>query len=209
MNNINQILDYMNELFVNPACELNYNTDYELLIAVVLSAQATDKKVNKTTAVLFNKYRSIKDLSESNILDLNEILKPLGMYNKKAIYIKQIAIKLHDEYKDIVPNDREALEALNGVGRKTTNVVMGILFNEPCIAVDTHVMRVSKRLGLVKNTANVLTIEKKLTNIINKDLLVRSHYQFVLFGRYYCKAIKPECSTCKLKDICIYEKKHL
>lgn len=209
MNSISQILNYMNELFVNPACELNYSTDYQLLIAVVLSAQTTDIKVNKVTEVLFKKYKSIKEISEASINDLNNILKPLGMYNKKAIYIKQIAIKLHDEYKDIVPNDRKALEALNGVGRKTTNVVMGILFNEPCIAVDTHVMRVSKRLGLVNKVDTVLTIEKKLTKLINKDLLVRTHYQFVLFGRYCCKALKPQCYSCRLKNICTYEKKRL
>lgn len=209
MNNINQILKYMNELFNNPTCELNYNRDYELLIAIVLSAQTTDKKVNKVTEILFDKYKSIKDLSESNIYDLNQILKPLGMSKKKSTYVKEIALKLHNEYNDIIPNDREALEALKGVGRKTANVVMGILFNEPCIAVDTHVARISKRLKLVENKDNVFIIEKKLTKLIQKDLLVRTHYQFVLFGRYYCKAIKPKCSTCKLKDICIYENKRL
>lgn len=196
----------MDELLPNPKCELIFNKDYELLIAVVLSAQTTDKKVNKVTPVLFGKYRTLEALKEADINDLYDILKPIGMYHKKALFVKEIAKELHDKYNDKVLNDRKVLESLSGVGRKTANVVMAILFNGPYIAVDTHVSRVSKRLGLAKEKDNVATIEKKLMKIIPKDKLARSHYQFVLFGRYYCTAIKPKCETCKLKSICKYKK---
>jgi endonuclease-3 len=207
MNNIDIILDYLDELFPNPVCELNYNLDYELLIAVVLSAQTTDKKVNKVTNILFSKYPNLESLKDSDINELMEILKPLGMYQKKALFVKNIADKLLDKYDGKVINNREYLESLSGVGRKTTNVVLSVLFNEPLIAVDTHVLRVSKRLGLTNDKDNVLVVEKKLTKLINKERHSKSHYQLVLFGRYYCMALKPKCDSCKLKEICKYKKK--
>lgn len=206
---MNNIITYFDELFPNPKCELLYNKDYELLIAVVLSAQTTDKKVNKVTPILFDKYPSLEALKEAPIEDLYAILRPIGMYHKKAMFIKQIAAVLHDEYNDEVINDRKYLENLSGVGRKTASVVLAVLFNGPYLAVDTHVTRVSKRLGLARDKDNVLTIERKLTKLIDKNLLARVHYQFVLFGRYHCTAVKPNCKNCKLVDICKYEKKHL
>jgi endonuclease-3 len=206
MNNTKIIINYLDELFPNPKCELVFNKDYELLIAVVLSAQTTDKKVNKVTPVLFDKYPSLEALKDASLDNLYEILKPIGMYHKKAIFVKKIASELHDEYNDKVPNNRKSLESLSGVGRKTANVVLAILFNEPFIAVDTHVARVSKRLNLAKEKDNVLTIEKKLTKLLDKDKLARTHYQLVLFGRYHCKAVKPECENCKLIEICNYKK---
>jgi endonuclease-3 len=196
----------MDELLPDPQCELIYHKDYELLIAVVLSAQTTDKKVNKVTPILFGKYPTLEALKEADIEDLYDILKPIGMYHKKALFVKEIAKELNEQYNDKVLNDRKVLESLSGVGRKTANVVMAILFNGPYIAVDTHVTRVSKRLGLAKEKDNVLTIEKKLTKLIPKDKLARTHYQLVLFGRYYCTAIKPKCETCKLNSICKYKK---
>lgn len=208
MNNIDKVINYLDELFPNPECELIYHKDYELLIAVVLSAQTTDKKVNKVTPVLFGRYPTLEALKEAPIEDLEIILKPIGMYRKKALFVKEIATKLHDEYNDVVLNDRRVLEDLPGIGRKTANVVLAILFNEPYLAVDTHVSRVSKRLGFAKDKDNVSTIEKKLTKLINKDRLARSHYQLVLFGRYHCMAIKPKCNYCKLVEICKYKKKH-
>ena len=201
-----QITDYLDELFPNPRCELNYNKDYELLIAVMLSAQTTDKRVNMVTNVLFNKYNTLEKLANADVDDIKEIIKPIGTFNKKALNIIDISKSLLEEYNGIVPNNRKYLESLSGVGRKTTNVVLSNLFNVPCIAVDTHVSRVSKRLGIAKDSDDVLTIEKKLNKKFDKDKLSRLHHQLVLFGRYYCKAVNPLCENCKLKDMCKHMK---
>lgn len=197
---INNITKYLDEIIPNPKCELNYQKDYELLIATMLSAQTTDKKVNTVTEILFKKYPNLKKLSEADIEEIKKIIKPIGTYNKKAHNIIEIAKQL----KDIgyVPNNRAFLESLPGVGRKTTNVVLSNIYNIPCIAVDTHVKRVSIRLGLAKSNDDVFTIEKKLYKKFPKEKLGKLHHQLVLFGRYYCKAQKPECEKCKLKDIC-------
>lgn len=204
---MNEIINYLDELIPNAVCELNYNKDYELLIAVMLSAQTTDKKVNMVTSVLFEKYPSLESLRDADINDIINIIRPIGTFNKKALNIKSIAHELILKQNGIVPNDRVFLESLSGVGRKTANVVLSNLYNESCIAVDTHVSRVSKRLGIAKESDDVLMIEKKLTKKIPKDKLNRMHHQLVLFGRYYCKAIKPECMNCELKDMCKYYKK--
>lgn len=201
-----QIVNYLDELFPNPRCELNYNKDYELLIAVMLSAQTTDKRVNMVTEKLFSKYNTLELLSKANINDVIDIIRPIGTFNKKAQNIISISKLLLNECNGIVPNNRTYLESLPGVGRKTTNVVLANLYNEPCIAVDTHVARVSKRLNLANNNDDVLTIEKKLNKKFDKQVLSRLHHQLVLFGRYYCKAKNPECDGCKLKDICKYYK---
>jgi len=200
--NINIIISELDKLYPNPVCELNYKKDYELLIAVVLSSQTTDKRVNMVTGELFRKYINLEKLKEANIEDLEKILKPIGTFRKKASFIKEIAKRLYDEYNSIVPKDREILELLPGVGRKTANVVLSVLYNEACIAVDTHVKRVSKRLGLVNDTDTVKYIEKKLMSLIDKKRWSKSHHQLVLFGRYHCKAVKPNCIKCKLTSIC-------
>lgn len=194
------IIDYLDELIPNPKCELNYNRDYELLLATMLSAQTTDKRVNMVTSILFKKYDSLDKLRNANINDIIEIIRPIGTFNKKASNIIEIAKRL-ESVNDIVPNDRKFLESLPGVGRKTTNVVLSNLYNEPYIAVDTHVQRVSKRLGISKSE-DVLKTEKKLYNFFKGANFGRLHHQLVLFGRYYCKAKNPECLNCKLKDIC-------
>lgn len=199
---MNNVFEYLDELFPNPKCELNYEKDYELLIAVMLSAQTTDKRVNMVTDVLFKKYDSLEKLALANIDDIKNIIRPIGTFNKKAHNIINISNKLLNDKNGVVPNDRNYLESLDGVGRKTTNVVLSNLYNVPCIAVDTHVSRVSKRLGIAKQKDNVLIIEKKLNKKIPKDKLNRLHHQLVLFGRYYCKAQNPSCDNCKLKDIC-------
>lgn len=200
----NRIIDYLDEIIPNPKCELEYNKDYELLIATMLSAQTTDKRVNSVTKILFKKYPTLEALKEADINDIKKIIRPIGTFNKKAENIKNIASSLieHDGMK----NDRKFLESLSGVGRKTTNVVLSNLYNEPCIAVDTHVSRVSIRLGIARKNDNVLVIEKKLNKFFPKDKLSRLHHQLVLFGRYYCKAINPMCENCKLKDICKKDK---
>lgn len=197
--------DYLDELFLNPRCELDYTKDYELLIAVLLSAQTTDVRVNSVTPELFAKYPSLEALAKADLADLERIIRPIGTYSRKAKFLKEMASKL----KEIgyVPEDRKYLESLPGVGRKTTNVVLSNLFNYPAIAVDTHVARVSKRLAIAKETDDVLVIEKKLEKFFPKEEWAKRHHQMVLFGRYYCKAIKPQCETCKLQKNCKYYKK--
>lgn len=207
MKNLKLIEDYIDNLIPNPKCELNFAKDYELLIAVMLSAQTTDKRVNIVTKELFSKYDSLEKLKNANIDDLKIIIKSLGSYNKKALYIKEISTILVDKYNSIMPKTRKELESLPGVGRKTVNVVFCELNIKPSIAVDTHVERVSKRLYLAKENDSAYEVEMKLRKKFKKDVWSKRHKQLVLFGRYYCKAIKPECENCKLKDICKYYKK--
>lgn len=202
------IIEYLDSLFPNPRCELNYNKDYELLISVMLSAQTTDKRVNMVTEILYSKYNSLEKLSNAPLEDIINIIRPIGTFNKKAQNIIEISKSLLKDKNGIVPNDREYLESLPGVGRKTTNVVLANLFNETVIAVDTHVSRVSKRLGLAKDSDDVLEIENSLNKKFSSKELGKLHHQLVLFGRYYCKAIKPECSNCKLQSICRYYKRY-
>lgn len=205
---INKILDYLDELYPNPKCELEYTKDYELLIAIVMSAQTTDKRVNMVNKVLFKKYQSVKELSEASLEDIEKIIKPIGTYKKKAVFIKEIATKLINDNIKVIPNDREYLSTFPGVGRKTINVFLSVIYNEPLIAVDTHVNRVSKRLKLAKDSDDVLGVEKKLMKKIPKDKWSKVHHQLVFFGRYKCKCISPICTDCKLKDICKYYSVH-
>ncbi len=206
MSSIDQ---YLEELFPNPRCELNYNKDYELLIAIVLSAQSTDKRVNEVTPIIFDKYKSLESLKKAPLEDLESIIRPVGSFRKKASYIKNIATILSDDYNGKVPTDRDELIKMPGVGRKTANVFLGEFYNYPAIAVDTHVERVSKRLKLASKKDDVLKIEKKLEKYFDKEVWAKRHLQLVLFGRYYCKAVKPECMNCKLKDICIEKNKRV
>lgn len=200
------IEEYLDELYPNPRCELNYTKDYELLLATMLSAQTTDKRVNEVTKVLFKKYPTLKTLATANIKDIQDIIRPIGTYHKKSENLIEIAKRLEEDYHGKLPNNREYLESLKGVGRKTANVVLSNIFNVPCIAVDTHVARVSKRLNLAKEKDDVLTIEKKLTKKFKKEDLCKRHHQLVLFGRYHCLARNPKCEECKLKTICKYKK---
>lgn len=202
MKNIELIENYLNELFPNPKCEINYSNEYELLINIMLSAQTTDKRVNIVTKELYAKYNSLMSLSDADINDLKRIIHSLGNYNKKALFIKEIATTLVTKYNGIVPKNRQDLESLPGIGRKTVNVFLSELNIEPQIAVDTHVYRVSKRLQLATGKDDVLKTEMKLRKAFKKENWNKRHLQMVLFGRYKCKAIKPECENCKLKEIC-------
>ena len=205
MNNINTILNYLDELIPNPKCELEYNKDYELLIAVMLSAQTTDKRVNQVTKELFKKYNTLDKLKDAELSDIQSYVKVLGNYTKKSKAVIDIANTLYNKYDKKVPNNRILLEDLPMVGRKTTNVVLSELYGIPNIAVDTHVERVSKRLKLVKEKSNVLEVENALKRKVPNDKWIRFHHQMVLFGRYYCTAKSPKCNDCKLKDICKYK----
>lgn len=198
---MNSIFSYLDELFPEPKCELDFNNDFEFLIAVVLSAQTTDKKVNKVTSILFSRY-DINSLIEAKNSDLEDILKPLGMAKKKTIFIKNIARDIKLKYNGKVPNDINELTSLDGVGRKTANVVLSTLYGKPYFAVDTHVSRVTKRLGLVPSSYNPVQIEKAMYKIVPEERITRTHHQLVLFGRYYCKSKKPMCDTCKIRNIC-------
>ena len=204
-----EIEKYLDYLFPDPKCELNYTNDYELLIAIVLSAQTTDKRVNSVTEVLFDEYSSLEALSKASISDLETILRPLGSFRKKAVYVKEIATILHNQYNDKVPHDRDKLEALPGVGRKTVNVFFGEYLGKPAIAVDTHVNRVAKRLKIASTNDNVLQVEEKLKKCFPKDSWAKIHLQLVLFGRYHCKAKNPNCRECQLIKLCNEKKKNL
>lgn len=196
-------LDNLNKLFPNPKCELDYNKDYELLIATILSAQSTDKRVNIVTKELFLKY-DVFSLANANKNDIKNIIRSVGTYNRKSEYIINVSKSLVVNYEGIVPNNRAYLESLPGVGRKTANVVLSNLFNVPAIAVDTHVSRVAKRLNLASKEDNVDVIEKKLMDFLPKPSWSKSHHQLVLFGRYICKSRSPECEKCLFKNECKY-----
>ena len=203
---INEILQYMNKLYPNAHCELNYNKDYELLMAIVLSAQTTDKKVNKVTKVLFEKYPTLDAISQAPLDDIENIIREIGTFKKKSVFLKNIANSLLKDQNGIVPNDRTYLNKLNGVGRKTINVFQAEYYNIPALAVDTHVERVSKRLSLAQKNDTVIDVEKKLKRKIPKSMWIKAHHQFIFFGRYHCKAINPNCKNCQLKHICKYFK---
>ena len=199
---IYEILDYY---IPNPKCELNYSSPFELLIATILSAQCTDKRVNIVTKELFKKY-DINSLANASKRDIEDVIRSCGCYSKKSDYIITVSKRLLNDYSGIVPNDRIYLESLPGVGRKTINVVLKNIYNEPSIPVDTHVERVSKRLGFAKINDSVTTIEKKLMKKIPKDKWNRVSEQILLFGRYYCTSKNPKCLDCKFKNYCKYKK---
>ena len=197
-----EILKQLDKLFPDARCELEYNKDYELLIATILSAQSTDKRVNSVTKVLFAKY-DIFSLADANIKDIEQIIYPVGTHKRKAEYIKSVAKSIVEKYNGKVPNDRTFLERLPGVGRKTCNVVLSNLYDVPAIAVDTHVSRVSKRLGLTKSD-DVSKIEQDLMKFFPENKWSRVHHQLVLFGRYICKSKNPGCDKCPFTSICKY-----
>lgn len=205
----NKLIEYLDYLFPNPKCELTYQTDYQLLMAVVLSAQSTDKRVNSVTPIIFSKYPTLEELANALLTDLEDIIRPVGSFRKKASYLKEIASRLVNEFDGVVPTDRDILESFPGVGRKTVNVFLAEFYHYPAIAVDTHVERVSKRLKLAYQKDSVLDVERKLMKKVPKERRAKFHLQMVLFGRYYCKAVKPLCKDCPLKEYCREKKKNL
>lgn len=205
----NKLIEYLDYLFPNPKCELTYQTDYQLLMAVVLSAQSTDKRVNSVTPIIFSKYPKLEELANASLTDLEDIIRPVGSFRKKASYLKEIASRLVNEFDGVVPTDRDILESFPGVGRKTVNVFLAEFYHYPAIAVDTHVERVSKRLKLAYQKDSVLDVERKLMKKVPKERRAKFHLQMVLFGRYYCKAVKPLCKDCPLKEYCREKKKNL
>ena len=198
------IITELDKLFPDAHCELVHQSNFELLIAVVLSAQTTDERVNSVTPVLFRKYPDARKLSKAKLSDVEKIIKPIGLYHNKAINIIKIAEKLVSDFDGEVPEKREELESLPGVGRKSANVVLNNCFEVPTFAVDTHVSRVSKRLGIADEEEDVNEIERKLMRFFPEDKWGKLHHQFIFFGRYKCKAKNPDCSDCPFKKICTY-----
>lgn len=198
------ITNYLNEILNEAKCELLYSKPYELVIAVMLSSQTTDKKVNSVTRVLFSVYPTLFDLKNAKIEDVEEIIKPLGLSKIKSRNVISIAKALDELYDGQVPNNREKLMQLDGVGRKTSNVCLLELFNEPVMAVDTHVERVSKRLGIAKKDDSPFEVERKIYKYFLKEDLPHLHHQLIHFGRYYCKSQNPQCDQCKLKPLCSF-----
>lgn len=198
------IITELDKLFPDAHCELVHQSNFELLIAVVLSAQTTDERVNSVTPVLFRKYPDARKLSKAKLSDVEKIIKPIGLYHNKAINIIKIAEKLVSDFDGEVPEKREELESLPGVGRKSANVVLNNCFKVPTFAVDTHVSRVSKRLGIADEEDDVNEIERKLMRFFPEDKWGKLHHQFIFFGRYKCKAKNPDCSDCPFKKMCTY-----
>ena len=193
---------YLDEILLNPGCELTYNSDYGFLIAVMLSAQCTDKKVNLVTKPFFEKYQSLEEIDALSIKEIENNIKSLGLYKNKAKNLKGIAHELLTRFNGKVPQDKNELMSLPGVGNKTANVVRVELFKIPEFPVDTHVERLAKRFKLADKSDDVLTVENKLKKDFKKENWIKLHHQFIHFGRYYCKAISPKCDGCKLAGIC-------
>ena len=196
------IIENLNRLYPDAHCELNHKDSFELLIAVVLSAQTTDVSVNRVTPALFEKYPDALSLSEASEEDVMRLIHSIGLYKNKSRNIINLAKELVKRFDGEVPSKREELESLPGVGRKTANVVLSNCFDYPAFAVDTHVSRVSKRLMIARKDDDVLTIEKQLMKFFPRNCWSRLHHQFIFFGRYKCKAKNPECTDCPFKDSC-------
>ena len=200
-----KIYCYLKEKFPEPMCELNFKNRYQLLVSVILSAQCTDKRVNMVTKSLFKKYPTAKAMAKANLAELEQEIKPCGFYHNKAKNILSACQKIVVEFKGEVPENYDALLSLPGVGRKTANVITSAGFGGDAIAVDTHVFRVSRRLGLASgNTPE--KVEQELMKVLDKNVWSESHFLLVLFGRYICKAQRPLCEQCALKEYCKYYK---
>jgi endonuclease-3 len=199
---VRRVLDTIADMFPDARCELNHSNPFELTIAVVLSAQCTDETVNKVTATLFQKYRSPEDYLSVPLEELENDIRRIGLYRNKARNIRKLCEMLLEKHGGEVPRTREELTELPGVGRKTANVVVSNAFGVPAIAVDTHVERVSKRLGLAAPKDSVLEVEKKLMKSVPEEEWTITHHRLIFFGRYHCKAQKPNCDVCSLIDLC-------
>ena len=201
----NEILDILKQIITNPAPELDFNNNFELIIAVVLSAQTTDKRVNIVTKDLFKKYSDPLSLSNANYQDVEELIHPLGLSKTKAKNIISLSNAIHNLYNDTIPSDFDKLINLPGVGRKTASVVLALGFNVPAMPVDTHLYRMAKRLGYIKEDSSIIDAEKSYKKYIPKEEWATAHHLFLLYGRYYCMAKNPLCLECKLKKYCKYK----
>ena len=201
-----EILDNLEEMFPNAACELIHKNAFELLIAVVLSAQTTDASVNKITPGLFEAFPTPQALADADIKDVENKIRRIGLYRNKARSIKELSRALVENFDGVVPETMKELKSLAGVGRKTANVVRSVCFDIPSIAVDTHVERISKRLGLAKPQDSVEKVEEKLKRKIKRERWNRAHHLFIFFGRYHCTARNPKCESCPFQSFCKKDK---
>lgn len=204
--NGNEILDQIETIFPNAQCELNHETPFQLLVAVVLSAQTTDVSVNKVTPALFQAYPTSKELSKANPKDVEPFIHSIGLYKNKARSIVNLSKDLEEKFNGEVPYTYKQLMSLAGVGRKTANVVRSVAFDIPSFAVDTHVERVSKRLGLAKPMDSVEKVEEKLKRKIDRTRWNQGHHDMIFFGRYLCTSRNPKCEICPFIDICRRDK---
>lgn len=202
-------LDTMEEMFPDADIELTFSNPFELVIAVLLSAQTTDVNVNRVTPALFERFKTPEDYLNVPVTEIEEMIRSIGLYRTKAKNIQKLCQTLIDKFDGEVPNTRKGLMSLAGVGRKTANVVMSVAFDEPSIAVDTHVERVAKRLAFCRWKDSVLQVEKTLMQKIPKDEWGVTHHRMIFFGRYHCKARNPECPECPLLEICREGKKQM
>ena len=196
-----EIINAVNVLYENPKCELMFSSNYELLVAVILSAQCTDKRVNQVTSELFKEYNTPEKMITLSQDELEKKIHSCGFFHNKAKHILEASRDLIDKYGGEIPNDKKKLKNLAGVGEKTANVVLATAFGVPAIAVDTHVFRVSNRLGLA-NSKDVLKTQKQLERNLPKEMWIKFHYALVLHGRYVCKSQRPDCKNCKLSKVC-------
>ena len=195
------IIDAVDVLYDNPKCELIFSNNYELLVAVILSAQCTDKRVNQVTSELFKEFNTPAKMITLSQEELENKIRSCGFFHNKAKHILAASRDLVEKHGGNVPSDKQQLKALAGVGEKTANVVLSLAFGVPAIAVDTHVFRVSNRLGLA-DSKDVFKTQKQLEYVLPKDKWSKFHYALVLHGRYVCKSQKPNCESCKLKSLC-------
>ena len=201
-------VDYFSQHLPVAETELEYKDPYQLLVAVILSAQCTDKRVNMTTPALFQRYPTAKDMAESTVDEIYSYIKSISYPNNKAKNLLGMAQTLVHDFDGVVPDNLEDLQKLPGVGRKTANVMMAVAFDQPAMPVDTHVFRVSNRIGLTKNSKNVLETEKTLVAHLPKSVLSKAHHWLILHGRYVCMARQPNCEQCGITEICdFYQKK--
>lgn len=200
--NISLLFNYLDKLLPHVGCELNYSKDYELVIAVMLSAQTTDKSVNNVTSVLFSKYQSLDALNDAPLEDIENIIKQIGLYKNKAKNLKGIVSDLINRFNYQVPSNKEELMTLPGVGNKTAGVIRAEIFKIPDLPVDTHISRIAKRLGLAKKDDEPIEVERKLKKIIPEERWIKTHHQLIHFGRYFCYARSPKCEECELKAYC-------
>lgn len=198
------VVDYFREN--NPAAEteLNYSNPYELLVAVILSAQCTDKRVNIVTKDLFERFPNAKELSEADVEEVFEYIRSISYPNNKSKYLVKMAGMLVNEFNNVVPSDIDELQKMPGVGRKTANVIASVVYNKPTMAVDTHVFRVANRLGLTNNAKTPLASEKELVKYLSEDIIPVAHHWLILHGRYICTARKPQCGKCEITHLCKY-----
>lgn len=200
-----KVLDYFQKTQPEAQTELHYETPFQLLVAVILSAQCTDERVNKVTPALFERYPSPQDLAQAKVEDVYELIKSISYPNNKAKHLVGMAKMLVEQYGGEVPNTMKDLVKLPGVGRKTANVILSVIYDQPAMAVDTHVFRVSKRIGLVdENAKTPLEVEQELVKHIPQSLIARAHHWLILHGRYVCLARKPKCNECGIRDYCLY-----